>query len=264
MFSERSLLIYKLIMSRKRDFQKIYNQIDEISKGGRDLYFDYIKLIDEIIENGMYYTLSDVMTSKYNLKLEEYRNIDEFKRISYKKIREKTNSTESVDFSKLYKYRNVYNIGRKFFDVDTNLFLGEIGEYKDPYKSDWYRDPALEGKQGVNLEYYWGLTAGFIATMATFSDNSVTKRYSHGDLYKYENKIWNCYLSYTYSSSNRITPTFSSNWKGVYHGTFSYNTATGSDVSIYLKWNTSISGVKSFIYSDPNSTNTGTFSFNLV
>lgn len=247
-------------MNRKKEFQKVYSKIDELSKGGRDLFFDYIKLIDEFIEDGLYFTLSDVMFSKYNLKLEEYRNIDEFKRISYKKIREKTNSIESVDFSNLFKYRNVYGVGNKFYDADTDLFLGQIDEYKDPYKSDWYRDPSLEGKQGVNIEYFWGITASFIPTMATFSDNLVTKRYTHGDLYKYQDKIWNCYFSYTYSSSNRITPTFSNYWKGVYHGTFSYNLATGSDVSIYDKWNKAIDGIKSFLYSNPSSTNTGTFS----
>lgn len=248
-------------MNRKNEYQKIYRRIDELAKEGRELFFDYIKLIDEFIEEGLYYSLSDVMISKYGIKIEDYRTLEDFKRISFKMIRQKTNSTESTDLASLFGYRRVYSLGRKIFDTNNNLFLGEIGEYKDNNKSDWYRDPKLEGNGGVNIEYYWGLNEKSISKLGTFSDNSITKGYSHGDLIKYEDKIWNCYVSYTYSANNRITPTYSSNWVGIFHGTFSYNLATGSEVSLFRKWDTAISGVKSFLYSDPNSTNSGTFSF---
>lgn len=248
-------------MSRKREFQRIYNKIDSIAKEGKDYVFEYYKLIDDLVSEGSYLTLSDVMTKIYNIDINSYPSIDEFKRGSYKLVRFATNYPESIDFKSLFKYRNIYNVGEKYYDTDTNLFLGEIREFGESQKQFWYINPNLQDQSTVFVEYRYGLLPTVLGSMSTFLNNNVTMSYVHGDLYKYENKIWNCFQDYTYTPTNKITPTFSSFWKQVVNPTYSIIQITSSQYNLFEKWNLSIDGVKGFIYSDPNSTNVGTFSF---
>lgn len=242
-------------MSRKRDFRKVYTKIDEIAKEGRDYIHEYMKLIDELVDDGLFFTLSDVMQTKYGLKIEDFDNLDQFKKSSFKKIRMKTNFTTPTELSKLFRFRSVYQIGNKFYDNYNNHYLGDITEVEVPYTELWYRNPDLRNNV-INLEVVSGLPQSLLDAIPPFVDSPSTKiTFSIEDVVRYEGNIWECVQSYTYAGQNRITPTYSNYWMQIFSPTYSHTIIDDTSLDLVGKYNKAIDIVKSFIYLDPSSSN---------
>lgn len=112
---------------KKRLFQ-IYSKIDSISKGGEDNRQVYYELIDELIKNSEYEHLSDVMLTKYDINIDYFIDINDFKIKSYEKIRYNTIPNDLIALKRLFNSLGVYQVGLQFYNDVDNLFLGTILE----------------------------------------------------------------------------------------------------------------------------------------
>lgn len=112
---------------KKRLFQ-IYSKIDSVSKGGEDNRQVYYELIDELIKNSEYEHLSDVMITKYDINIDSFIDINDFKIKSYEKIRYNTIPNDLIALKRLFNSLGVYQVGLQFYNDVDNLFLGTILE----------------------------------------------------------------------------------------------------------------------------------------
>src|SRR5690606_12275654 len=101
-------------------------------KGGVDTTEDYYDYIDELVENGKYGLLDDVMIRKYKIDVSNYSTVSEFKKRSYPIIRFHTSSTFQTDIKKLYDNYNVHQIG---FNIINGTY-GVIGTIREVESSE--------------------------------------------------------------------------------------------------------------------------------
>jgi hypothetical protein len=247
-------------MSYKTELTKIYKKIDTISKKGKDGVFDYYIYIDQLIDSSQYSKLEDVMNIYYDINIGEYLSINDFKKDSYPKIREKTTSSFQKQLKALCEYRSVYQIGFHFYDSINNHYLGDIKEIEEPQNWIAYKDPKLTEIQDqiriIDLEVTSGLQQSIIDSIPPFvDDRTLTIDFNIEDLVRYEENIYECTVPYTYNVSTPITPTYSNYWMQIYSPTYSLTIIDSDEIKLIDKYNQAIDIVKSFIYSDPSSSN---------
>jgi len=242
-------------MSYKKDINKIYKKIDTISKKGKDGVFEFYNYIDQIINNSQYFLLEDVMKIFYDINIRKYQSIDDFKKNSYSIIREKTSSSFQKKLKDILEYKNVYQIGFNFYDSITNHYLGDIREVDNSENWIAYRDPNLKQLQDeirtVSIEVISGLSQSINDSVPLFIDDNSDVEFNINDIVRYNGLIYQCVNGYTYSSIDKITPTYSTYWNTVYAPTYSLIIIDDSSIKLIDKYSIAIDIVKGFTYSFP-------------
>lgn len=231
----------------RKEYNKVYNKINKIAQKGSDYVFDYYNLIEEIISNGQYSILEDVMISKYKIVIKNFLSIDDFKKFSFPEIRKQTNYLSSISIQKVLDQKSTYLIGFHLFDKNNNHYLGDIKEIENILDSKYTNKNLTTISIDVQAEV--GLNSSIQSTIPQFENNPIlTKKYTIGDHLLYTGNIYECIESYTYSSNNRITPTFSSYWSQIKAPTYSMTTFTSSN-TLPEKYSLAIDYLKTFTYS---------------
>lgn len=240
-------------MSYRKEYLKVYKKINTIAQKGTDGVFEYYSYIDEIIDNGEYSLLEDVMITKYNINVQIYKSTYDLKHKTFDKVRSLTTSLFQENLKKLFDKRNVYPIGFHFYDKTNNHYLGDIKEIEEP--ADWiaYKDPKLSEKQDqitvINLEVTSGLEQSVIEAIPPFvADRTDVFTIEKDELVRYVGNIYECTETYTYTQNTPITPTYSNYWMQIYSPTYSYTLIDDNNVKLIDKYDQAISIVKSFIY----------------
>lgn len=117
---------------RKRLILKTYRRIDKIAKQGKEAIFEYKKLIDDIVINGEYEYLNEVMLKYYNIDLIEFDDIDTMKNNTFDIIRFNTKSTYEEKVKTFLGIQNVYQIGRSVY-LNDNTYIGDSYQEGDDY-----------------------------------------------------------------------------------------------------------------------------------
>lgn len=237
-------------MGRSREIVKIYNKIDAISRKGKTSVYQYYNYISEIIDNKQYYLLQDVMIKYYNIDIRYYKTIDEMKRDTFPKVREKTQQQFQKKLKTLFDSKNVYPIGFHFFNKSTSNYLGDIIEVEESYQTIFYQDSELKenlpssenGKiKVINLEVHKGLSSSIFNAIPTFNLNEkITLQIGSSSQVIWNNQIYKCIESYTWSQSNQITPTYSEYWIVESFPTYSLTTISDNSVPLYNKYSLAI------------------------
>ena len=240
-------------MSYKKDLNKIYRKIDTISKKGKDGVFDFYTYIDQLIANSQYIQLEDVMRIYYDINIKKYQSIDDFKKLSYTFIREKTSSSFQKKLKDLLEQKNVYQIGFNFYDSVNNHYLGDIKESDSSESWIAYRDPNLKQIEDeikvIRLEVAIGISQSMSDTIPIFANDNNEVEFGVNDLIRYDGLIYECISAYTYSMINRVTPTYSSYWTNVYSPTYSLTIIDDSNLKLIDKYSMAIDIVKGNTYS---------------
>jgi hypothetical protein len=118
---------------RKR-LQKIYFRIEKIASGGKENYYDYINLIDELVEKGDYSNLEQVFFTFYTIDIQKFRSLTEVKSETWKNILFQTKNPFSVKLKKVFDDNKVYQLGYEFWNNSDNTlnfnFSGPLnGDY---------------------------------------------------------------------------------------------------------------------------------------
>jgi len=222
-------------MSYRKECIKIYKKINYISQKGLDGSFDYYVYIDELIDNGQYAMLEDVMTTKYNIDIQNFKSIYDLKHKTFDKIRISTTSLFQDNLKKIFDNKNVYSIGFHFYDKTNNHYLGDIKELEQPTV--------------INLEVSVGLEQSVLDGIPPFEvDRTDVITIEKDSLVRYIGNIYECTDTYTYTQANPITPTYSNYWMQIYSPTYSYTLIDDDNTKLIDKYNQAIDIVKSFIY----------------
>jgi len=222
-------------MSYRKECIKIYKKINSISQKGLDGSFDYYVYIDELIDNGQYAMLEDVMTTKYNIDIRNFKSIYDLKHKTFDKIRISTTSLFQDNLKKIFDNKNVYSIGFHFYDKTNNHYLGDIKELEQPTV--------------INLEVSVGLEQSVLDGIPPFEvDRTDVITIEKDSLVRYIGNIYECTDTYTYTQANPITPTYSNYWMQIYSPTYSYTLIDDDNTKLIDKYNQAIDIVKSFIY----------------
>ncbi len=234
--------------SYRREYNKIYTKINKLAQKGSDYVFEYYELIDEIINNGQLSILEDVMLSKYDIQIRYFLSIQDFKEFSFKEIRKFTNTNSAEAVKKILDQKSVYLVGYHLFDRNSNHFLGDIREEEISVNLP-YRDRRVI-ELSTNIVAQVGIPASIAASIPQFETNrTLVNRYEVGDHLAYTNNLYECIQSYTWSSINLITPTFSTYWTQITSPTYSVATFTSSSTTLVQKYSLAIDFLKGFTYS---------------
>jgi len=233
-------------MNYRREYDKMYKKINKLAQKGIDATFDYYLLIDEFISNGQYNLLEDVMSAKYKIDIDKFKTIDDFKKNSYDIVRLNTITNTALVLNNLFNTKNVYQIGFHFYDKTNNHYLGDIKEIEN--------EVSLINKKYIELyidvESMVGIPSSTSASIPQFIDDRRKPiAYNIGNHMIYNNKIYDCITSYTYSVNNLITPTYSTHWSEIYAPTYSYLMIDDNTYSLSDKYSLAIDFIKSFTYS---------------
>lgn len=220
-------------MSYRSEYNKIYLKIDKLAKKGIDSIFDYFILIDELVKNGQYVILEDVMITKYRIDIRSFKSVYDMKNNTFDKIRRKTNPKALVSLKSTFDNANVYVNGYHVFDTGTNKYLGDIKEIEN----------------GTELEVTVGITSSILESIPLFENGITTVRFNEGNQVIYTGSIYGCSSSYTYSVTNQITPTYSTYWYQVVSPIYSLLSITDSEVSLVSKYVQGIEFLRTFTYS---------------
>jgi hypothetical protein len=233
---------------RRREFDKIYNRINKLAQKGSDYVFEYYSLIDEIISNGKYSILEDIMLTKYEISMRAFLSVNSFKEFSFKEIRKFTNYNTAESLQKLLDQKSVYLIGFKLFDKNTNHYLGDIREEQIDNKVFRYNRKLLERSIEVIAEA--GINSSAFEVIPRFEANpKLTIRYDEGDHLTFGTNIYQCIQTYTFSSINRISPTFSNFWVPVFLPSYTRLGLTNSNLTLIDKYSEAIDFLKGLSYS---------------
>ena len=99
-----------MINKEKIEVEKIYQKIDKLAKVGNDNYLNYHIFVDDIIKRSQYNLFKITLEIKYDIMIEDI-DISTAKKMSWKKILFKTNSTFQELHKNLFKSRGVYQVG---------------------------------------------------------------------------------------------------------------------------------------------------------
>jgi hypothetical protein len=233
---------------RRREIEKIYNKINKLAQKGSDYVFEYYTYIDELIASGKYSILEDVMLTKYEISMRAFTSVNLFKEFSFKEIRKFTNYNSSEALQKLLETKSVYLIGFKLFDKNTNHYLGDVREEQIDNQIFRYNRKLFERTIEVVAEA--GIKSSAFEVVPRFEDNTrLINFYDVNEHLIYSDKIYQCIQGYTYSSTNRITPTFSSFWTSVNLPGYSRLGVTSSNLTLVDKYSQAIDFLKGFTYS---------------
>lgn len=234
--------------SYRREYNKIYNKINKLSQKGPDYIFDYYELIDEIIAKKQYIILQDVMLTKYEIQMRNFNSISDFKGFSFKEIRKSINDVSSESIQKTLNQNLVYLVGFHVYDSNNNNYLGDIRENQTIARTE-YTNPRLQNIT-VQLQAERGIHSSVFSAIPTFENNLLTTIvYSVDDILLYQGDIYRCQIGYTYSYTNKITPTFSTYWSQMQVPTYSVSYFTSSTTTLVQKYSSAIDFLKGFTYS---------------
>lgn len=244
-------------MSYRREFNKVSIKISQIAQKGQDGKFEYFEYIDELIDSGKYSLLEDVMNTKFKIDIRKYMSITDFKKQTYDKVRQVTNSLFQIKLKKLFDDNQLYPIGFSFYDKPTNHYLGDIKEVEQIEPYILYKDPKLVEKQDqdriINLEVTSGLPDSVLNAIPTFEADPTTEiPFTSGDYVRYNTNIYECAISYTYNFDNQILPTDTNYWMQIFSPTYSLTLIDDDSTKLLDKYKEAILIVKSFIYSNPS------------
>ena len=240
---------------RRKELDKLYNRIYKIAQKGHDYIYDYYNLVDDVISNGQYYILEDVMISKYGISMRNFLSINDFKKFSFEEIRKFTNLSSSELIQKLLNQKSVYFVGYHLFDKVTNHYLGDLREEETTDTRYIHNRKLIE--MSIDIVAESGIKSSAFECIPKFENNPILKiNYNNGQQLIYLESIYECIKSYTYSTSNRITPTYSLYWTPVYLPTYSRLEVTDDNISLVQKYSDAIDFLKGLTYSYDPSENT--------
>ena len=232
----------------RKEFNKIYNKINKLAQKGSDYVFDYFTYIDELIATGRYRVLEDVMISKYEIYIKSFLSIDTFKRFSFKEIRKQTNLNSSGLVQKALTQKSVYLVGYHLFDENTNHYLGDLKEIETIISTRGFTNKKLM-IISVDVQAEVGLNPSLTSAIPQFEPNpQLTIQYLQGSHLAYNSNLYECSQSYTWSSTNKITPTFSAYWQQIQAPSYSVSVFTSSN-SLVDKYSEAIDYLRTFTYS---------------
>jgi hypothetical protein len=231
----------------RKEYNKLYNKIYKLAQKGSDYIFEYFSLIDETISNGLYRVLEDVMITKFRIPIKNFFSIQEFKEFSFEEIRKFTNLNSAEAIQKTLKGKNVYLVGYHLFDQISNHYLGDLREI-ETIETLGYTNKNLMNVT-VDIKAEVGLNSSLVSAIPQFENNPIlTIQYHIGNHLAYVNNIYECIQSYTWSSTNKITPTFSAYWQQIQAPSYSVSIFTSSN-SLVGKYSTAIDYLRTFTYS---------------
>jgi len=129
---------------RKR-LQKIYFRIEKIASGGKENYYDYINLIDELVEKGDYSNLEQVFFTFYSIDIQKFRSLTEVKSETWKNILFQTKNPFSVKLKKVFDDNKVYQLGYEFWNNSDNTLNFN---FSGPLNGDYV---TISSTQSLNL-----------------------------------------------------------------------------------------------------------------
>jgi len=233
---------------RRREFEKIYKKIHKLAQKGSDYIFEYYNYIDELVSNNQFSILEDVMKIKYEIAIRNYPSMVEFKRESFEYIRRFTNFNTAEAVQKILNNKSVYLVGFKLFDKITNHYLGDLREEQNDNMVFRYNRKLFERTIEVVAEV--GIKSSAFEVIPRFEDNpKLINFYAVNEHLIYSDSIYQCIQGYTYSFSNRITPTFSSFWTSVNLPGYSRLGVTSSNLTLVDKYSQAIDFLKGFTFS---------------
>jgi hypothetical protein len=120
----------------RRKLNKIFKKINKISSLGKDNILEWYKYIDEIIRNGDYSVLEDVIYINYGLELTKFDTVESWREIVWDRVCMVTNSTILKRISDMYRKMGVYQQSNFIFKLDSEevdssnrlIPIGEINE----------------------------------------------------------------------------------------------------------------------------------------
>lgn len=234
--------------TRRREFERLYSKINKLGQKGSDYVFDYYSLIDEIINNGLFSILEDVMVQKYEISIRNFPSVQDFKMFSFPEIKKLANSNTAEAIHRLMNQKSVYQVGFYLYDKNSNHYLGDIREVEADIVLPYRDKKLIELNTDVTGEI--GISSSAINAIPAFQNNpTLTIHYSAGEHLTLSNQIYECVTSYTYSSTNRITPTFSTHWTPIFLPTYAKFESTDDNLTIVQKYAKIIDSLKGYTYS---------------
>lgn len=233
----------------RKNFDKLYNKINKLAQKGSDYIYEYFSLIDETVSLGQYSLLEDVMKVKYGITLRNFLSVNDFKENSFEIVRSLTNDLSAVNLQKLLDQKSVYQVGFYIYDKITNQYLGDVKELETQIGKRFTNTKLIN--LTIDLQAERGIQSSIYSAIPTFENNPLyTRRYIVGDLLLYQGTIYQCQLAYTYSSTNRLTPTFSAYWAQMITPTYSAAFFTSSSISLAQKYSSAIDFLRGYTYSN--------------
>lgn len=237
-------------MSYKKDTEKIFRKIDSLAKLGSDAIFDYFNYVDQLLEESKYSIFEDVLYTKYQIKASSFTSYQTMKRKTFELIRQLTNSSFQEKLKKIYDNKSVYPIGYHYYDSTNNAYLGDIIEIEESQNWIAYKDTKLiektEQVKIINLEASVGNTQSINQAVPTFETNiDYTITYYNGNIVLFQESLYQCINSYTWSRNNQITPTYSNYWDTFISPTYSTQDFNDDGVELLTKYSQAIDWLKS-------------------
>ena len=238
----------------RREYDKIYKKIYKLAQKGHDYIFEYYELIDEVVAKKQYIILQDVMLTKFEIQMRNFSSLSEFKDFSFKEIRKSLNDVSAESIHKVLNQKFVYLVGFHVYDSVNNHYLGDIHENQTATRTE-YTNPRLQNIT-VQLQAEKGLPSSINSAIPHFENNPLmTRIYSLNDLLSYQGNIYQCQLAYTYSYTNRVTPTFSVYWAQMSIPTYSVAYFTQSNTTVVQKYAEAVDFLRGFTYSNLSENN---------
>jgi hypothetical protein len=202
----------------REEIDKIYKKIDGIVSKGNDYYLDYNEYIDTLVNGSQYGILTDVFYYKYGIDSSVYENIADLKKKTFEKIKTVSISSHQKNLAKLLDEKNVYTMGYHYFSKLDNKYLGDIIEIEinlpdsnTTFDTKLYK--LLNENKNVQVLSKISDDDGLREALPKFElDVDSRVFYNEGIRVRYDDSYYQCTLSYTWSKSNQITPTFSTFW----------------------------------------------------
>ena len=220
----------------RKEVEKLYNRIIKIVSKGESYIRRYYDLIDEVINYGKSNQLQDALL-KFKIDTTKFNSIDDLKKNTFKKIAFFINSTINKSLNTLLLNKNVYRLGTHYYDSTTLKYIGDIEE----------TDTATISNV---LDIYTFLPSKLAIVIPQFLTSSqVTLTYVTNSVVYYGVDLYECDTQYTWSYTNRITPTYSSYWHQILPGTQSYTQILGPTLSVVEKYTNAIDLLRTYTYS---------------
>lgn len=144
------------MLSKK--LNKIFLKIDSFAKKGNIGKVEYFAYINDIVKNGQYLDLQDVLQIKYGIDTNEMSTIENVKKRTFDLIRFKTYSKFQEDLKKIYDESSVIQIGQNIYLNNENI--GKI----------------IEGENTLEIYSEYGYTF-------SSSDDSIINQYDYAISY---------------------------------------------------------------------------------
>jgi len=198
-------------MTEREEIKRIHKKLDTIAQKGEIAIMDYYSYIDELIDEGKYSLLFHTMIVYYKLDIRHFKTIDEFKKNSFKDIRYNTTSVEQKKLNLLKTEKSVYNLGTHFYNSDNNVYLGDIIETEPTYVNNLHLMNLKPWDSiNMNINVVKGLSSAIFESIPQFGSITYDSFfYVTQSQVLYENIVYECVNSFTWSKGDSITPTFS-------------------------------------------------------